>query len=96
MLRLAAASNAEFQQALFQQQHGGALVHDSETGFPMDHPGRDQKLSLSYLSTNYRRDLVWRPLIRLLRRWLKKDALSIEMYDGIREEPVTRQGLLFC
>ena len=50
----------------------------------------------SYRSTNYRRDLVWRPLIRLFRRWLKKDALSIETYEGIREENFTRQGLLFC
>ena len=59
-------------------------------------PNRDKKLNLCYISTNYRRDLVWRPLIRLLRRWLKKDALSLEMYDGIKEECITRQGLLFC
>ena len=54
------------------------------------------KYPFSYRSTNYRRDLVWRPLIRLFRRWLKKDALSIETYEGIREESITRQGYLFC
>jgi len=48
------------------------------------------KYPFSYRSTNYRRDLVWRPLIRLFRRWLKKDALSIEMYEGIREENFQR------
>ena len=56
----------------------------------------DLKYPFSYRSTNYRRDLVWRPLIRLFRRWLKKDALSIETYEGIREECITRQGYMFC
>ena len=51
---------------------------------------QELKYPFSYRSTNYRRDLVWRPLIRLFRRWLKKDALSIETYEGIREECITR------
>lgn len=59
-------------------------------------PQTELKYPFSYRSTNYRRDLVWRPLIRLFRRWLKKDALSIETYEGIREECITRQGFLFC
>jgi len=54
------------------------------------------KKSLTYLSTNYRRDLMWRPLIRMFRRWMKKDALSIDLYEGIRLESTSRQGLLFC
>jgi hypothetical protein len=48
------------------------------------------------MSTNYRRDLIWRPLIRLFRRWLKKEALSIETYERIRESDVRNQGKLFC
>ena len=32
----------------------------------------------------------------MFRRYLKKEALSIEIYEGIREENYMRQGLLFC
>jgi len=40
------------------------------------------------LTTNFRRDLVWRPMIRLFRRWLKKEALSSQLYDEIRSQDI--------
>jgi len=42
------------------------------------------------LNYKFRRDLVWRPLIRMFRRWLKNDALSIETYERIREHSLAR------
>lgn len=41
-------------------------------------------------------DLLWKPLIRMFRRYLKKDALPLDSYESIREESYTRQGYLFC
>ena len=59
-------------------------------------PFPQQRVYLSHMSTNYRRDLIWRPLIRLFRRWLKKEALSIEAYERVRESEISTQGKLFC
>ena len=52
-------------------------------------PFPQQRVYLSHMSTNYRRDLIWRPLIRLFRRWLKKEALSIEAYERVRESEIS-------
>ena len=38
---------------------------------------------------------MWRPLIRLFRRWLKKEALSLDVYENIRENDISLQGMLF-
>lgn len=48
------------------------------------------------MSNNYRCDLIWRSLVRLFRRWLKKEALSFEQYDALREKDFMFQGKLFC
>jgi hypothetical protein len=48
------------------------------------------------LSKSRRKDLVWKPLLRMFRRYLKKDALMLESYDGIRSESIRDQGRLFC
>ena len=45
---------------------------------------------------NHRKDLLWKPLLRMFRRFLKKDALSLDSYQTIRDESFTRQGYLFC
>ena len=55
-----------------------------------------QRVYLSQISPNYRRDLIWRPLLRLFRRWIKKEALSIDAYEHIRDSEITSQGRSFC
>ena len=57
---------------------------------------RSRRLNMIYLTKNHRRDLIWRPLLRMFRRFLKKDALSIDAYERIRGKPLARQGKLFC
>ena len=46
----------------------------------------DLTVSLLKLSGTQRKDLMWKPLMRLFRRYLRQDALSIELYDQIREQ----------
>ena len=53
---------------------------------------RGRRLNNIYLTKNHRRDLIWRPLLRMFRRFLKKDALSIDAYERIRGKPLVRQG----
>lgn len=53
-------------------------------------------VKLLAVSTNHRKDLLWKPLMRMFRRYLKKDALSLEIYEGIRDKNFNMQGLLFC
>lgn len=48
------------------------------------------------LTNNHRRDLIQRPLLRMFRRFLKKEALSISSYEFIRGEPLRNQGKLLC
>ena len=45
---------------------------------------------------NHRKDLLWKPLMRNFRRFLKKDALTAEQYTEIRRRPYNEQGQLFC
>ena len=70
------------------------MMH-SQIGF-QNHSEEDQNVKLTYLSNNHRKDLLWKPLIRMFRRFLKKDALTLDTYEGIRAECLTKQGLLFC
>ena len=58
--------------------------------------GRLPKTAMTFSSNNHRRDLIWRPLLRLFRRFLKKDALQIDTYERIRSQVLPKQGLLFC
>jgi hypothetical protein len=48
------------------------------------------------LCANYRCDLIWRRMVRMFRRFMKKTALSPEQYKGIHSEPFSEQGLLFA
>ena len=43
-----------------------------------------------------KKDALWKPLIRLFRRYLKKDALPQKVYNEVRLEPLAKQGYLFC
>ena len=39
-------------------------------------------------NTQFKKDVLWKPLIRLFRRFLKKDALLKTEYRMIREKPI--------
>ena len=43
-----------------------------------------------------KKDTLYRPLMRLFRRYFRKDALSQREYDSIHEQPIQEQGLLFA
>ncbi len=43
-----------------------------------------------------KKDAIWKPLIRLFRRYLKKDALPPSVYSTVRAKPLKEQGGLFC
>ena len=40
--------------------------------------------------------MLWKPLLRLFRRYLKKDALTKQQYQDIRDRPLREQGQLFA
>ena len=46
--------------------------------------------------TQFKKDVLWKPLLRLFRRYLKKNALSKEKYQTIRDKPIYNQGKLFA
>ena len=39
---------------------------------------------------------MWKPLLRLFRRYLKRDALHTKTYANIREMPIQDQGVLLA
>ena len=43
-----------------------------------------------------KKDAMWKPLIRLFRRFLKKDVLSKATYEMIHSQPIYAQGELFA
>lgn len=43
-----------------------------------------------------KKDAMWKPLIRLFRRFLKKDVLSKATYEMIHSQPIVVQGKLFA
>ena len=48
-------------------------------------------------SSNYfRKDLLWKPLIRRFRRYLKKEVLSMDAYMRIFSKPMATWGQLLC
>ena len=48
-------------------------------------------------STSYfKKDLLWKPLIRRFRRYIKKEALPTETYAKIFSKPVTKWASHFC
>ena len=44
--------------------------------------------------TQFKRDVLWKPLLRIFRRYLKRDALEKHQYQQIREQPIRAQGKL--
>jgi len=48
------------------------------------------------LVLGFKKDTIWKPLIRLFRRYLKKNALSMIEYEQIHDRPLHEQGMLFC
>ena len=42
-----------------------------------------------------KKDSLWKPLIRMFRRYLKKDALPTKTYYEVRTQPLNQQGYLF-
>jgi hypothetical protein len=42
-----------------------------------------------------KKDAAWKPLIRLFRRFLKKNALPKEIYDQVQKVPLAEQGALY-
>ena len=51
---------------------------------------------LATLNRQLKKDAVWKPLIRLFRRYLKKNALSHSTYTSIHSRPLSEQGALFA
>ena len=56
----------------------------------------DTKAKMNAYQAQFKRDVLWKPLLRLFRRYLKKDALPKTRYTEIRQAPVKLQGTLFC
>ena len=47
-------------------------------------------------AVHFKKDAVWKPLIRQFRRYLKKSAISSEIYAKIRQKSMKNQGALLC
>ena len=47
-------------------------------------------------ASQFKRDAVWKPVIRLFRRYLKNAAMPKVMYKRIHAQAVYNQGSLFC
>lgn len=47
-------------------------------------------------SLKFKKDALWKPLIRLFRRFLKKDAITKETHLSILKQPIETQGLFYC
>lgn len=44
----------------------------------------------------FKRDVLWKPLFRLFRRFLKKQALTSADYKSIQKHPILSQGKLLA
>ena len=42
----------------------------------------------------FKKDVLWKPLLRLFRRYLKNEALSSQTYKEIKAKPIVQQGEL--
>ena len=53
-------------------------------------PGQPLKASdiLTRTSSYFKKDLLWKPLVRRFRRYLKKEALPAESYAWIFSKPI--------
>lgn len=68
----------------------------SMLAFHQNNLSNNQQIEMLAESINYKRDLIWRPLFRMFRRFLKKNALKQEEYNRIRQKPLDKQGLAFA
>ena len=65
--------------------------HSHEYSSGLNGAQNDNNICLS--SSNYfRKDLLWKPLIRRFRRYLKKEALSMDAYMRIFSKPMATWG----
>ena len=61
--------------------------------FSSDLNGGQNDNNIFLSSSNYfRKDLLWKPLIRRFRRYLKKEALSMDAYMRIFSKPMATWG----
>ena len=51
---------------------------------------------LEQSASYFKKDLLWKPLIRRFRRYVKKEALSADTYARIFSKPVTKWAAHFC
>ena len=47
---------------------------------------------LSRTSSYFKKDLLWKPLVRRFRRYLKKEALPADSYTQIFSKPIAQWG----
>ena len=59
-------------------------------------PNNLQMIQRMSVHLGFKKDTIWKPLIRLFRRYLKKHALSMIEYERIHDRPLQEQGQLFC
>ena len=53
-------------------------------------------MAVNTYQKQFKRDVLWKPLLRLFRRYLKRGALPSQQYARIREKPIRMQGQLFA
>mmetsp|Transcript_38270 Transcript_38270/g.50192 ORF Transcript_38270/g.50192 Transcript_38270/m.50192 type:complete len:92 (-) Transcript_38270:402-677(-) len=58
--------------------------------------GRSRKEYAGLDHVHFKKDAVWKPLIRHFRRFLKKDALPPETYQKVHLQKLKQQGKLLC
>ena len=63
---------------------------NSSSGHPEQMLGQQPEVSeiLSRSSSFFKKDLLWKPLVRRFRRYLKKEALPADSYTRIFAKPV--------
>ena len=49
-------------------------------------------MAVNTYQKQFKRDVLWKPLLRLFRRYLKRGALPSQQYARIREKPIRLQG----
>lgn len=65
---------------------------------PMHNPrfSLDEPELMAQSAACFKKDLLWKPLVRRFRRYLKKEALSHATYSRIFSKPVVKWGSHFC
>ena len=87
------------------EQHSSSVVvasfktapqaNDSRKLDPV-HKNATVSISSPQNTVNFKKDAVWKPLLRQFRRYLKKEAISAEHFLKIRSASLKQQGELIC